>query len=85
MYVAVQHLVKDRKKFWDAAKEIAPPANLKLHQVFPTKDGSHGICVWEADSLPALRAWLDGVTAGLAVNEYFEVENKESIAMPSGM
>jgi hypothetical protein len=85
MYVAVQHLVTDRKKFWEAAQKIAPPANLKLHQVFPTKDGSHGICVWEADSLPALRTWLDGETAGLASNEYFEVENKESIAMPSGV
>lgn len=87
MYVAVQHLVKNPKKFWEKAQEITPnlPANLKLHQVFPTKDGTHGICVWEANSIPALRDFLDGATAGLAANEYFEIENKESIAMPSGV
>ena len=87
MYVAVEHQVNDPKKFWAKAQEITPnlPANLKLHQCLPTKDGTHGICVWEADSLPALRDFLDGETTGLARNTYFEVENKDSIAMPSGV
>ncbi len=87
MYVAVQHNIRDREGFWGKAQEIVPnlPDNLKLHHCFPTKNGSHGICVWEASSVQELRQYLDGQTAGLASNDYFEVENKDSVALPSAL
>jgi hypothetical protein len=87
MYVAVQHRISDPETFWAKASEIVPnlPGYVKLHQCFPTKDGSRGICIWEGDSVDAVRTYLDGQVGHVSKNDYFEVENKESIVLPSGV
>jgi hypothetical protein len=87
MFVAVQHTIYDPEKFWGKAGEIVPnlPAHLKLHQCFPNKSGSRGICIWEGESLKAVQTYLDGQVGSVSSNEYFEVENKESIALPTAI
>jgi hypothetical protein len=86
MYIVVQHQVSDPSGFWAGAQEGlgSLPSNVKLHQSFPSPDGSRAVCVWEAESIDGLRAFLDTATAG-AQNEYFEVVNKDGIAMPTAM
>ncbi|HEY8164020.1 MAG TPA: hypothetical protein VIF83_00565 [Gemmatimonadaceae bacterium] len=87
MYVAVQHQISDPEAFWGHAKEMVPnlPGHVKLHQCFPTEDGSRGICIWEGESVDSVRTFLDGEMAEWSNNDYFEVENKESIALPTGV
>jgi hypothetical protein len=86
MYVVVQHQVTDPAKFWpaDVAQygTIVPP-HLKLHHAFAGADGTRGVCVWEAQSVDALREWLDPFTAGASVNSYFAAVNKEGVALPA--
>jgi hypothetical protein len=86
MYVVVQHQVTDPARFWpaDVAQyaTIVPP-HLKLHHSFAGIDGSRGVCVWEAESLDALREFLDPFTAGASVNSYFAAVNKEGTAIPT--
>ncbi|HEX5831067.1 MAG TPA: hypothetical protein VFY16_08810 [Gemmatimonadaceae bacterium] len=86
MYVVVQHQVTDPAKFWpaDAAQfSTTLPPHLKLHQTLASIDGSQAVCVWEGESVNAVRDWLDPTTAGASVNAYFAAVNKDGIAIPA--
>ncbi|MEX2109707.1 MAG: hypothetical protein WD802_03815 [Gemmatimonadaceae bacterium] len=87
MFVAVQHNISNPEAFWTRAKEIVPnlPSHLKLHQCFPNKTGSRGICIWEGDSVKAVQTYLDGQVGHVSSNDYYEVENMEAIALPTGI
>lgn len=87
MFVAVEHDIRDPEAFWARAKEIVPnlPSHVKLHQCFPNKTGSRGICIWEGDSVKAVQTYLDGQLGHVSSNDYYEVENRESIALPTGI
>jgi len=87
MYIVVQHTISDPAGFWGGAEQMLPkiPASSKLHHTFPTKDGRRAVCVWEAESVKSLRDFLEPQISSVSKNEYFQVENKDSIAMPSGV
>lgn len=87
MFVAVEHTIQDPEAFWAKAGEIVPnlPAQVKLHQCFPNKAGTRGICIWEGESVRAIQTYLDGQVGRFSSNDYFEVENKESIALPTAI
>jgi len=87
MFVAVQHTIRDPEAFWGKAGEIVPnlPDHIKLHQCFPNKSGTRGVCIWEGESVKAIQVYLDGQVGNFSSNDYFEVENKDSIALPSGI
>ena len=84
MYVLVQHSISDPAIFWNAAdpRNNLPP-NVKLHHTFPTPDGTRAVCIWEAESVDAVRNFLDPLFGKVTRNEYFTVENKEGFARPS--
>jgi hypothetical protein len=87
MYVLVHHDVHDPSGFWSTAEEAIPaiPEGLQLHQVIPAKNGSCATCLWEADSVQAVKDFLEPALADKATNRYSEAENREGVAMPSGM
>lgn len=87
MYVAVQHRISDPESFWGKAQEIVPnlPADIKLHHCMPTKDGKRGICIWEGESVEKVQTFLEGHMSSFSSNEYYEVENRDSIGLPSGV
>jgi hypothetical protein len=85
MYVLVQHYVSDPHTFWSDVRyalEALPP-HLSLHHVYPTGDGSHAVCVWEAESLRDVKAFIETYVGHVSRNLYFEVENREGIGIPS--
>jgi len=85
MYVVVNHAINDPAKFWATAQSAtaALPSGLSVIHTFPSADGGKAVCVWEAGSVEAVRRFLDPATAGMARNDYFEVPNKEGMAMPA--
>ena len=87
MYVMIQHSISDPAAFWGSAEQMLPqmPPTLKLHQSFPNKDGSKAVCVWEADSIEALRGFIEPTVGRVSRNEYFEVVNREGVAMPAAV
>jgi hypothetical protein len=88
MYVLVEHDIADPSAFWPAdveAMKAAIPAQFTLHHAFAGRDGSHGVCVWEAGSVDALRDWLDAANGDASRNVYREVVNKEGIATPAAV
>ena len=84
MYVMVQHTISDPATFWNSADPTSDlPPNLKLHPTFPPADGTRAVCIWEADSVEAVRNFLEPLFGKASWNDYYTVENKEGFARPS--
>jgi hypothetical protein len=85
MFVLVQHYVTDLQTFWSAVRHAIPtlPPYLRLHQCFPTRDGTHAVCVWEAESIRDVRSFLETYVGHAGRTLYFPVENGAGIAFPS--
>ena len=85
MYVLVQHYISDAQTFWSAVRHALPtlPPYLTLHHVYPTQDGTHAVCIWEADSIRDVRAFLESYVGHASRNLYFAVENSSGVATPS--
>ena len=87
MYIMVQHTVSDPSTVWSRAQQAVSniPQHLKLHQSMPTPDGRKAVCIWEAASVETLKTYLDPMLGPDAHNQYFEVVNKEGIALPTAL
>jgi hypothetical protein len=85
MYILVQHDITAPAAFWNATDPTLLPPAFKLLQTFPTRDGTHAACIWEAASVDALRGMLEPLIGAHSQNEYFAVENRDGVAMPSGI
>lgn len=85
MFVLVEHYVSDPPTFWSAVRHALPtlPPYLVLHHCFPTPDGTHAVCVWEANGLRDVRAFLETYVGHASRNLYFPVENALGAALPS--
>lgn len=84
MYIVVQHTIFDPANFHRSAEQANKklPATLKLHHVFSAPDGTKAVCVWEADSVKAVKDFLEQAIGTFGRNEYYEVPNKEGIVLP---
>jgi hypothetical protein len=84
MYVLVQHYVSDPVTFWSDVRDAvgALPPHLAVHHVFPTPDGTHAVCVWEAETVRDVKAFIETYVGHVSRNLYFQVENRESFAIP---
>jgi hypothetical protein len=83
VYVLVHHEIRDPDRFWSIVQRADVPAEMKLHHTFPARDGSRATCLWEAESVDAVRDLVEPLLGGVSSNEYSEAENREGIAMPS--
>ena len=84
MYIVVHHHISDQAKFWEIAQGMMAnlPEGLKLPSVFPAADASEAICLWEADSLDAVRRPLESALGHVCKNDYFEVDAQNAIGLP---
>jgi hypothetical protein len=85
MYIVVHHKVLDREKFLATdPKEIggSAPAGVEVRHFLPARDASSADCLWEAQSLDALRDYLDPATRGISENTYFEVDSVLAMGLP---
>lgn len=87
MYVLVHHAVTDPERFWSTAQQLLPtlPPELSLHTTLSAKDGTRATCLWEADSVDAVRDFLEPALGSSSRNEYAESENKEGVVVPTTM
>jgi hypothetical protein len=86
MYLVVHHRVTDRDRFLATdPHDIAgnAPAGVHVFHFLPARDFSAADCLWEADSLDALRDYLDPATRGFTENTYFEVDAERAMELPA--
>jgi hypothetical protein len=85
MHIVVHHLVTDRERFLATdPRDIAAnaPPGARVHQFLPARDATAADCLWEVDSLDALRDHLDAATRGICDNTYFEVASESALGIP---
>ena len=86
MHVVAQHRITDPDKFFSyRAEEVASggPPGVRGQQFFPSTDRSVAVCLWEADSIDAVRDYVDSTTEGASENTYFEVDGERSLGLPA--
>jgi hypothetical protein len=85
MLIIAHHAISDPESFWGAAKDVTMnlPGNLKLHGVYPARDGKTGTCLWEANSVEEVQQFLDKNAGQYAQNSCYEVNVEGSIGLPA--
>ena len=77
MFVTVIHRIHDPEGF-QAAEAKALEAGLPAHVALPihaaTEDHALGICIWEGESVDAVREVVEGAVGPWSNNEYYEMD-----------
>jgi hypothetical protein len=85
VYIVVHHHVIDREKFLATDPQDiggnAPPG-VEVRHFLPAQDASAADCLWKAESLDALRGYLDPALRDVCENTYFEVDAKSAMGLP---
>jgi hypothetical protein len=91
MHAVIHHYISDPAKWDRSVKNIMSmveqhrlPSGLKPLEYLPSADGRNADCVWEAESLGALKRFIERETSLAARNEYFEVREEAAIGLPRG-
>ena len=77
MYVGVIHHISDPEGFQAAeqkAMEQGLPPNVSLPIHAATPDHTTGICIWQGETVGAVRELVESVVGPFSKNEYFELE-----------
>ena len=77
MFVTVIHRIHDPEGFKNAeakALEAGLPASVALPIHAATSDHRLGICIWEGESVAAVREVVEGAVGLFSDNEYSEME-----------
>lgn len=80
MYIVAQHHIKDPARFWSLSPQ--GPGAPRLQAAYPSNDKTKGVCLWESDSIDALRDSIDPLVGDAAENTYFEVDAEFAIGLP---
>jgi hypothetical protein len=84
MFVVVQHQVKDPSFFFADIPSIAKNAPPGVHpRMFcPSSDETAAVCLWQADSIGAVKDYIDAATGDASKNAYFEVSSEHAVGLP---
>ena len=87
MYVGVMHQVKDPDAMLSRGQGLSDPSNAPSGvvplQFCPSTDLSVATCVWEADSVDAVRDYVDGTLGDSSENSYFEISTERAQGLPT--
>ncbi len=81
MYVAIHHGITDPASFWEKAAQFELPAGMKLVYSLPNTEGTKGNCLWEAESIDAVRDFIEANLGDFSNNQYFEVDPNKSVGL----
>jgi hypothetical protein len=85
MYITAIHEISDPGKFWKVARSATVegfPAGITLHNTFPNATGTRAVCLWQADTVDAVRDLVDSAVGQYSTNEYFEVNADNAMGLP---
>ena len=84
MYVVVQHQIKDQETAFLRGEKLirnaGAPEGARGLQFYPSADGSAVTCLWEADSVEAIREYVDSTLRDSSHNTCYEVDAEQAFA-----
>ena len=84
MHILVRHKISDSAAFWPILEDalVNPPSGLKFSCSLPSSDGRQAICLWRADSLDAVKDYVESKVGHISANEYFQVDAEKAVCLP---
>jgi len=86
MYVVVFHRIKDPETAFARGQNLlagnGAPAGARAVQFYPSQDQSAVTCLWEADSVVAVQAYVDSTLGDSSENICFEVDAGPARGLP---
>ena len=85
MFVIAQHRILDPDRLFSMSARDVEEGGLPAvrgHRFYPSRDHKVAVCLWETDSLQALRDYLDPLMDGVLENTYFEVDDEHALGLP---
>jgi hypothetical protein len=76
LFVTVIHHINDPEGFQEAeakALEAGLPSHVGLPIHAATENHTLGVCIWEGESVDAVRELVEGVVGAFSKNEYHEM------------
>jgi hypothetical protein len=84
MFVLVEHTITNSDAFFGLVSKVGEaPSGLKSIQFLPSINRDRAVCLWEANSVDALKGFLEPLSAQCSRNAYYTVDSKNAIGLPS--
>ena len=84
MFVVVEHTITNPDVFFGLVSKAAEaPSGIKALQFFPSMSKDRAVCLWEANSVEAVKGFLEPLSAQSSRNTYYTVDSKIAMGIPT--
>jgi hypothetical protein len=84
MLIVVEHVITDPDAFFGLASRVSEaPSGIKALQFFPSVSKDRAVCLWQANSVGALKGFLEPLSAQCSRNIYFAVDSTKAMGLPN--
>jgi hypothetical protein len=84
MFVVVEHTITNPGVFFGLVPRVAEaPSGIKGLQFFPSMSKDRAVCLWEANSVDALKGFLEPLSAESSRNTYYTVDSTRAMGLPT--
>jgi hypothetical protein len=82
MFVVVEHTITNPGVFFGLVSKAAEAApGIKALQFFPSVSKDRAVCLWEADSVDAVKGFLEPLSAQSSRNTYYAVDSTKAMGL----
>jgi len=87
MFIVVQHDITNKDAFFGAADRVTKdvPSGMKPIHFLPSTDSKKAVCLWEAQSLEAVKGFLEPKLGKSATNTYYAIDSKMAMGLPTSV
>jgi hypothetical protein len=85
MFIVVEHTITNPEAFFGLASKVVEktPSGIKPLQFFPSISKDRAVCLWEANSVEALKGFLGPLTAQSSRDTYYTVDSTKAMGLPT--
>ena len=84
MFIVVEHTITNPGVFFElVSKAGETPPGLKVLQFLPSKSKDRAVCLWEANSVEAVKGFLEPLSAQSSRNTYYPVDSAAAMGLPA--
>jgi hypothetical protein len=84
MFIVVEHTITNPDAFFLLAARVGEaPSGIKALQFFPSVSKDRAVCVWQANSVDALKGFLEPLSAESSRNTYYAVDSTKAMGLPN--
>ena len=83
MFIVVEHTITNPDVFFGLAARVdEAPSGIKALQFFPSMSKDRAVCLWEANSVEAVKGFLEPLSAESSRNTYYAVDTTKAMGLP---